>query len=100
MKDGGGVAAVSNLVLADWGSGDVIDIKSSESFLTAPPIRNPDENRPKTPLSSLTIESPFLELLASPSWSPPSPSTFKEDKIWLKNRPSWRFLTKHYNLII
>ena len=61
MNDGGGVAALSNLELAECGRGEVIDIKSSESFLTAPPILNPEENRPKTPLSSLITESPFFK---------------------------------------
>ena len=75
MNDGGGVAAVSNLELADCGSGEVIDIKSSESFLTAPPILKPEENLPKTPLSSFITESPFLILPAAPSGSAPSVST-------------------------
>ena len=76
VNEGGGVPAVSNLVLADCGRGEFTDIKSSESFLTAPPIRRPEENLPNTPLSSFTTESPFFKLLVTPSWSPPSPSTY------------------------
>lgn len=68
---------MSNLELADCGRGEVIDIKSSESFLTAPPILNPEENRPNTPLSSFITESPFFKLFAVPSWSAPSLSTLK-----------------------
>lgn len=76
VKDGGGVPAASNRVLDDCGTGELIDIKSSESFLTAPPIRKPEEKRPNTPLSSFITESPFFKLVEAPSCSPASPSTY------------------------
>ena len=77
---------MSNLELADCGRGEVTDIKSSESFLTAPPILNPEENRPNTPLSSFITESPFFKLFAVPSWSAPSPSTLKRKILSYKGR--------------